>query len=70
MERQAKSRHQPLLGAAVVEQVLRRQGASASSALVQGRLRDLGLTDDQVEECLRQNAEAAEAALDSHGRRG
>ena len=70
MERQAKSRHQPLLGAAVVKQVLRRQGASASSALYQGLLRDLGLTDEQVEEFLRQNAEAVEAALQTHGRRG
>ena len=54
----------------MVKQVLRRQGASASSALYQGLLRDLGLSDEQVEEFLRQNAEAVEAALQTHGRRG
>lgn len=71
MDRQAKFKRNPLLGAAVVKQVLRRrQGASASSALYLGLLRDLGLTDEQVEEFLQENAEAVEAALESHGRRG
>ncbi len=70
MERQAKAKKNPLLGAAVVKQALRRQGPSASSALYQGLLRDLGVSDEQVEEYLRENAEAVEAVLQTHGRRG
>ena len=70
MERTARLKKNPLLGAAVVRQLLRRQGALASSALYQGLLRDLGLTDEQVEGFLRENAEAVEAALQTHGRRG
>jgi hypothetical protein len=53
-----------------VKQVLRRQGPGASSALYEGLLRDLGLTDEQVEEYLREHAEAVEVALQTHGRRG
>ena len=66
----AKAKKNPLLGAAVVKQVLRRQGDGASSALYEGLLRDLGLTDEQVEEYLREHADAVEAALQTHGRRG
>ena len=70
MERTARLKKNPLLGAAVVKQVLRRQGALASSVLYQGLLRDLRLTDEQVEGFLRENAGAVEAALQTHGRRG
>jgi hypothetical protein len=65
-----KPKKNPLLGAAVVKQVLRKQGPAAESALYQGLLRDLGLTDEQVEEFLRDHAEEVAAAVLSHGRRG
>jgi hypothetical protein len=71
MERpSSKPKKNPLLGAAVVKQVLRRQGPGASSALYLGLLRDLGLTDEQVEAYLREHAAEVETALQTHGRRG
>jgi hypothetical protein len=66
----SKPKKNPLLGAAVVKQVLRRQGPGASSALYQGLLRDLGLTDAQVEQYLKEHADEVETALQTHGRRG
>ena len=61
----------PLLGAAVVKAVLRkRDGVSASSALYEGILRDLGVTDAQVEAYLAEHADEVEEAIRSHGRRG
>ena len=66
----SKNKKNPLLGAAVVKQVLRRQGPSASTTLYDGLLRDLGLTDQEVVEFLKENAAEVEAALLGHGRRG
>jgi len=64
-------RKNPLFGAAVVKAVLRkRDGVTASSALYEGILRDLGVTDDQVEAYLSAHADEVEQALRSHGRRG
>jgi uncharacterized protein YjiS (DUF1127 family) len=65
------SRKNPLFGAAVVKAVLRkRQGVAATSALYEGILRDLGVTDAQVEAYLADHAEEVEQAIKSHGRRG
>ena len=62
----------PLFGAAVVKAVLRkRTGAGeATSALYEGILRDLGVTDAQVEQYLAEHIEDVEQAIRSHGRRG
>ena len=61
----------PLFGAAVVKAVLRKRGGvSATSALYEGILRDLGVSDDDVEAYLAEHAEEVELAIRSHGRRG
>jgi hypothetical protein len=61
----------PLFGAAVVKAVLRkRDGVTATNALYEGILRDLGVTDAQVESYLAEHAEEVEQAIRSHGRRG
>jgi hypothetical protein len=62
----------PLLGAAVVKAVLRKKSGDgqATSALYEGILRDLGVTDAEVEEYLATHQEEVEAAIRSHGRRG
>ena len=68
----AAGRKDPLFGAAVVKAVLRkRTGASgATSSLYEGILRDLGVTDAQVEQYLAEHEEDVEQAIRSHGRRG
>jgi hypothetical protein len=61
----------PLFGAAVVKAVLRkRDGVTATSALYEGILRDLGVTDAEVEAYLSEHGEEVEQAIRSHGRRG
>ncbi len=62
----------PLLGAAVVKAVLRKRtgDSEATSTLYEGILRDLGVTDAQVEEYLAEHEEDVEKAIRSHGRRG
>jgi hypothetical protein len=61
----------PLFGAAVVKAVLRkRDGVTATSALYEGILRDLGVSDADVEDYLAEHAEEVEQAIRSHGRRG
>jgi hypothetical protein len=65
------ARKNPLFGAAVVKAVLRkRNGVSATSALYEGILRDLGVTDAQVEEYLAAHAKEVEQTIRRHGRRG
>jgi uncharacterized protein YjiS (DUF1127 family) len=65
------ARKNPLFGAAVVKAVLRkRDGVTASNELYEGILRDLGVTDAQVEAYLSAHAEEVEQAIRSHGRRG
>ena len=60
-----------LFGAAVVKAVLRkREGVTATSALYEGILRDLGISDAEVEAYLAEHAEEVEQAIRSHGRRG
>ena len=68
--REPKSRRNPLLGAAVVKAVLKRQGPGSSTSLYEGLLRDLGLTDEEVERYLAAHGAEVEVALQSHGRRG
>ena len=65
-------RKNPLFGAAVVKAVLRkRKGAgAATSELYEGILRDLGVTDGDVERYLDEHKEEVELAIRSHGRRG
>ena len=65
-------RRNPLFGAAVVKAVLRkRTGESgASSLLYEGILRDLGVSDAEVERFLDEHEEEVEQAIRSHGRRG
>ena len=65
-------RKNPLFGAAVVKAVLRkRTGESgATSTLYEGILRDLGVTDAQVEQFLAEHEAEVEQAIRSHGRRG
>ena len=81
-----KGQKSPLLGAAVLKELLRRRGAveqggsgtgraaapgtEAMSELYQGVLRDLGVTDAEVEAFLAGNAQAVEEAIRGHGRRG
>lgn len=66
------TRRSPLFGAAVVKAVLRkRTGESrATSALYEGILRDLKVTDAQVEQYLADHEAEVEQAIRSHGRRG
>jgi hypothetical protein len=61
-----------LLGAAVVKAVLRKRTGNpgATSSLYEGILRDLGVTDAQVEAYLSEHEAEVEQAIRSHGRRG
>ena len=65
-------RKNPLLGAAVVKAVLRKRSGegATSSALYQGILRDLGVSDAEVEKYLAEHEAEVERAIRSHGRRG
>ena len=68
-----KNRRNPLLGAAVLKALLRRRAGDArqqTSSLYEGVLRDLQLTDEQVEEYLTTHEPEVERAIRSHGRRG
>ena len=62
----------PLFGAAVVKAVLRKRSgqSGATSALYEGILRDLGVTDAEVEKFLADHEAEVEQAIRSHGRRG
>jgi len=67
------SRRKPILGAAVLKALLRRRAGEtqgATIALYEGVLRDLGLTDGQVDEYLASHGAEVEVAIRSHGRRG
>jgi len=68
-----KPRRNPLLGAAVLKALLlRRRGddLTKTRSLYEGILRDLSLTDEQVETYLAQHGEEVEEAIRGHGRRG
>jgi hypothetical protein len=70
--RKGETRRDPLFGAAVVKAVLRKRSgeSGATSVLYEGILRDLGVTDAQVERYLADHATEVEQAIRSHGRRG
>jgi len=73
MAANAKSaRKNPLFGAAIVKAVLRKRSgdSSTTSTLYQGILRDLGVTDADVEKYLSEHEAEIEQAIKSHGRRG
>ena len=68
-----KPRRNPLLGAAVLKALLRRREGDdwkKTQSLYQGILRDLGLSDEQVEQYLTDHTEKVEEAIRGHGRRG
>jgi len=68
-----KRRRNPLLGAAVLKALLRRRRGDdvvKTKALYQGILRDLELTDEQVEKYLVEHGDEVEEAIRGHGRRG
>jgi hypothetical protein len=66
-----RPRKNPLFGAAVVKAVLKKRGdGTQTSALYEGILRDLGVTDADVERFLAEHGDEVEEAIRSHGRRG
>jgi hypothetical protein len=83
----AGKRKNPLFGAAVLKEILRRRlqvepapklatgralpaATDGVQALYLGVLRDLGLTDAQVDEYLAAHADEVDDAIKGHGRRG
>lgn len=72
-ESTGKGRRNPLLGAAVLKALLRRRTGDSrvqTSSLYEGILRDLKLTDAEVENYLATHELEVERAIRSHGRRG
>jgi hypothetical protein len=68
-----KPRRNPLLGAAVLKALIRRRAGpdqEKTRSLYEGILRDLALTDEQVERFLAEHCEEVEDAIRGHGRRG
>jgi len=68
-----KARRNPLLGAAVLKALLRRRRGddlAKTKALYAGILRDLGLTEGQVERYLIERGDEVEETIRGHGRRG
>lgn len=68
-----KPRRNPLLGAAVLKALLRRRAGEdqeKTRSLYDGILRDLSLTDEQVEQYLAEHGDEVEEAIRGHGRRG
>jgi hypothetical protein len=72
-EQKTKPRRNPLLGAAVLKALLkqrRSENRAQAQALYDGVLRDLGLTDAEVQAYLEEHVAEVEEAIRSHGRRG
>jgi hypothetical protein len=68
-----KGRKNPILGAAVLKALLQRrsgQDQAKAQSLYDGVLRDLDLTDEQVDKYLSEHASEVEESIRSHGRRG
>jgi hypothetical protein len=68
-----KPRRNPLLGAAVLKALLLRRGGEErkkTESLYQGILRDLDLTDEDVDRYLAEHRPEVEEAIRGHGRRG
>jgi hypothetical protein len=73
MPGERKTRRKALLGAAVLKALLRRRAGDdqeKTQALYDGILRDLLLTDAEVDAYLESHAEEVEQAIRGHGRRG
>jgi hypothetical protein len=73
MAGERKTRRNSLLGAAVLKALLRRREGDdlqKTQALYEGVLRDLELTDAQVEAYLETHVAEVEEAIRGHGRRG
>jgi len=71
--RPSKPRKNPLLGAAVLKALLRRRSGDElvkAKSLYEGILRDLDLTEEQVDRYLAEHGEEVEEAIRGHGRRG
>jgi len=67
-----KPKRNPLLGAAVLKALLlRREGhdSTKTQTLYDGILRDLSLTDEQVQVYLAEHAAEVEEAIRGHGKR-
>jgi hypothetical protein len=71
---EAKAARNPLFGAAVLKALLRQRGGepqgAQAQALYEGVLRDLKLTDAEVESYLAEHEAEVREAIRSHGRRG
>ena len=68
-----KTRKNPILGAAVLKALLQRRSGddqAKTQSLYEGVLRDLDLSDEQVDKYLSEHAAEVEEAIRSHGRRG
>jgi hypothetical protein len=73
MAGERKTRRNALLGAAVLKALLRRRAGDdlqKTQTLYDGILRDLLLTDAEVEAYLETHADEVEQAIRGHGRRG
>lgn len=69
----ARPRRNPLLGAAVLKALLQRrsgEGLQQTASLYEGVLRDLNLSDAEVELFLAEHQDEVEQAIRSQGRRG
>jgi hypothetical protein len=62
-----KSKEQRLFGAACLKVKLQGRGGGTNE-IYESALKDLGLTDDEVEAYLSQHRDMVEAALEAHGR--
>ena len=72
-DRASGSRKDPKLGAAVLKALLiQRRGENSQQALAlyEGVLRDLKLTDAEVDAYLKEHQDEVAQAIRSHGRRG
>jgi hypothetical protein len=72
-EKRTRPRRNPLLGAAVLRALLEQRGPEnrhQAQALYDGVLRDLELTDAEVQAYLEEHVAEVEDAIRSHGRRG
>lgn len=67
-----EGKRSPLFGAAVLKTLLsqRTEGQEAEKELYQGILRDLGVSDEDVEQFQARNQEQIDEAIGGHRKRG
>ncbi len=67
-----ESKRSPLFGAAVLKALLsqRDQGQEAEKELYRGILRDLGVSDEEVEQYLARNQDEIDQAIGGYRKRG